>query len=317
MAQETQDRALLLEAHYALGNTLCSRGEFRGARAHSEQGVALYDAQKHSAHAFLYGHDTGMVCLSFAAWALWYLGYPDQALERTREALRLAEDLKHPQTLAAALAFAAWLHHFRREGQAVQERAEAALALATEQEFPTWIAVGTIFRRFALALQGPGEIAPLSQAIDAWRAMGTELARPYFLSLLAEACEKAGQFEEGLCVVAEALAVADETGDRQHQAELYRLKGELTLQRYKIESLKVQDPRSEAEACFHRAIDIAHLAGGKVAGAAGGDELEPAMAATGPEERSAKAAGGDSRLVHGGFGTADLREAKVLLTELA
>ena len=77
-------------------------------------------------HAFLYGHDPGVACLSYAALTLWYLGYPDQALKRSHEALTLAQELSHPFSLALALSFAAMLHQFRREGQAAQERAEAA-----------------------------------------------------------------------------------------------------------------------------------------------------------------------------------------------
>ena len=102
-----QDPALLLEAHYALGVTLFFLGEFAPARAHLEQGIALYDPQQHRSHAFLYGQEPGVVCLSYAAWALWYLGYPDQALKRSPEALTLAQELSHPFSLAYALSCAA------------------------------------------------------------------------------------------------------------------------------------------------------------------------------------------------------------------
>ena len=69
----------------------------------------------------------------------------------------------------------------------------------------------------------------MRQGIAAWRATGAELQRPYYLALLAEAYGKAGQAEEGLRVLAEALTVVHKTGERQHEAELYRLKGELLL----------------------------------------------------------------------------------------
>ncbi len=82
-------------------------GEFAPARAHLEQGIALYDPQHHRSHAFLYGQDPGVICLSYAALVLWYLGYPDQALKRSHEALTLAQELSHPFSLAFALIFAA------------------------------------------------------------------------------------------------------------------------------------------------------------------------------------------------------------------
>jgi len=89
LAQSIQDPALLLGAHCALGFTFY-QGEFALARKHSEQSVALYDSQQHCSLIFLYGQDPKVTCLSYAAWVLWYLGYPDQARKRSDEALTLA-----------------------------------------------------------------------------------------------------------------------------------------------------------------------------------------------------------------------------------
>jgi len=97
LAQQVHDAALLLEAHHALWSTLLWSGEFASARAHLEQGRALYDPQQHHAHARLYGgHDPGVCGLSCAALSLWILGYPDQALQSMREALTLAQTLAPP-----------------------------------------------------------------------------------------------------------------------------------------------------------------------------------------------------------------------------
>src|SRR5262249_11851242 len=78
--QQTQDSAMLVAAHRALGTTLLWLGAVASAHAHFIQGIALYDPQQHHAAAFLYGDDAGVICHSLAAWALWYLGYPDQGL---------------------------------------------------------------------------------------------------------------------------------------------------------------------------------------------------------------------------------------------
>src|SRR5262249_9359674 len=148
-----QDPELLLEAHRVLGGSLLHLGEFTRAREHVEEGIALYDAQPRHAYAFLYGQAPGVALRSQAARALWFLGYPDQALMRSQEALTLAQELSHPFSLAFALVFTGWLCQFRREVQAVQGRAEAALAICTEQGFLYWASHGTILRGWALAEQ--------------------------------------------------------------------------------------------------------------------------------------------------------------------
>ncbi len=285
LAQRVQDPALLLVAHDVLGDTLFWLGKFTAARAHLEQGIALYDPRQHRSRAFLYGYDSGGACLSFVALALWHLGYPDQALKRIYEALTLAQQLSHPFSLAGTLDFAAWLHQLRREGQAAQEQAEAATALSGEQEFPFWLAWGTILRGWALAEQGQREesIAQMRQGIAAFQTTGTEGWRPYFLTLLAEVYGKVGQPEEGLKALAEALAEVHRTGERFYEAELYRLKGELTLaqsrvqglgssvkkgSRFNVQGSTLRNPstqhltpntqaEAEAEACFLKAIEVA------------------------------------------------------------
>jgi len=236
LAQQVGDPALLLEAHYALGNTLNYLGEFAATQAHFAQGIALYDPQRHRAHAVRYGQAPGVACRAYAALTLWWLGYPDQALQRSHEALTLAQEVTHPLSLGMALCFAAWLHQFRREGRLAQERAEAGIALATEQGFTVLVAQGTIFRGWALAERcgepeaGQGQreegMAQMRQGLAVWRATGAKVFRPYGLALLAEAYAHVGQIEEGLTLLVEALAVAHDTGERRWEAELHRLKGE-------------------------------------------------------------------------------------------
>jgi predicted ATPase len=197
LAQSLQDTALFVEAHRALGNTLFWIGEESSARVHLEQSLALYDPQQHNTLAFLYGSDPAVICLAYRAFALWCLGYPDQALHSTREALTLAQKLAHPHSLACALHWAAVLHWLRREGQATKEQAQATLALSTEQGFPYFLAQGTITQGWALADQGQGEegIAQLLEGVTASRATGAEVFLTGWLAMLAEAYGKVGQPE--------------------------------------------------------------------------------------------------------------------------
>src|SRR5262249_15361982 len=111
-------------------------------------------------------------------------------------------------------------------------------------------------RGWALAEQGQKEegITQLRQGLPAYLATGAALAGTRFIPMLAEKCDKVGQIEEGLRVLAEALSVVDKNGERFYEAELHRLKGELTLQA----SIQSREARvKEAAACFLKAVEIA------------------------------------------------------------
>jgi predicted ATPase len=312
-----------------LGNTLFYFGEFAPARDHFEQSMALYNFGQHHSHAFLYGQDTGVVCLARAAWALWFLGYPDQALKLSYQAMTLARELSHPHSQAYALGSAATLHQLRREGQAAQEQAEAAMTLSTEQGFPLWVAWGTMLRGWALAKQERGEegTSQIRQGMATFRATGAEVSRPYLPALLAEAYEKAGQVEEGLSSLAEALAAVDNSGERWYEAELYRLKGQLTLQKFQVSSFKFQVPHTphptpytqaeaEAEACFLKAIEIARRQQAKSLELRATVSLARLWQQQGKKEEARQMLAEIYNWFTEGFDTKDLQEAKALLEEL-
>ena len=173
------------------------------AREHLEQGIALYDPQQHRSLAFVYGMDIGVACRIYAAWILWLLGYPDQALKRSHEAITLAQELSHPYSLSFALDFAADLHQFRREGRLAQERAEAAMALSAEQGFAHASGAGQLSCGAGRWPSRDREKKELRRCARAWPPTGRRgqsWQRPYFLALLAEAYGKGGQVEEGLSV---------------------------------------------------------------------------------------------------------------------
>ncbi|HEV8713879.1 MAG TPA: hypothetical protein VGX03_13770, partial [Candidatus Binatia bacterium] len=320
LAQNTHNPRFLVWAHNMLGNTLYCLGEFALAREHLEAGIALYDPQQHRSSGAL--EDPKVNCLSYAALALWLLGYPDQAQQRSHEALTLAQELSRPYILAFALGFAAQIHQFRREVQAVQERTETVMALSTEQGFPLFLAAGPIRRGWALAAQGQVEegISQIRQGMDAWWATGGELSRPYYLAWLAEAYGKAEEVEEGLTVLAEALAAVDRTGERVFEAELYRLKGQLTLQKFQVSGSKVQvppNPQAEAEACFLKAIEIARKQQAKSLELRATVSLAKLWQSQGKKEEARQMLAEIYGWFTEGFDTADLKEAKVLLEELA
>src|SRR5262249_28302519 len=153
------------------------------------------------------------------------LGYPDQALTRSRAGLTLAQEIAHPYTTAFAWILDIRLQQFLHEARTVQQQAEALSVLCNEQGFSAHSTWGIVPHGWALAMQGRAEegIKQIQQGMAALRATGAELLRPYHLALLAEAYGKARRVEEGLTALAEALEVVDNTGERWCEAELYRL----------------------------------------------------------------------------------------------
>ncbi len=311
LAQSLQDSALLVGAQLAQGVTLLYMGEeLAPAQTHLEQGLALYQPQKHHALTSLYRQDPGVLCQRYLAWAKWFQGYPDQALEHMREALNLAQKLEHAYSIAGAQALACMLHYFRREEQAVKEWAEENITLSIEHGFLDWRLHGIMFRGWALAEQGQAEegIEQIRQGLDAWYATGARST-----ALLAGVHLRIGQGTEGLTVLEKALTEVEKTGERFWEAELYRLKGELLL---KAEGGGMKDENEvEAEKCFRQAIEVARRQRAKSL------ELRATVSLGRLWQRQGKKAEARRMLakIYGwfteGFDTVDLREAKALLEE--
>ena len=309
LGQRQDDPALRLQGHRALGDSLISLGEFVAGLAQVEQGIALYDAQRHRAHAFLYGQDPGAGCLSYAAQALWILGYPDQALQRSQASLTLAHGLSHPFSLAHTLLFVVTVHAWRREWDVAQAHAEALIALATEQGFAQYVARGTYLRGWALAMQGQAEegIAQLRQGLDALWATGSGQKGP--MAMLAQAYGQAAILPRAWPCWPTSLAGGAKTGGRDG-GPFYRLKGDLLLRQ------AVPD-EPQAEVCFQQALDIARRRQAR------SWELQAAVSLSRLWQRQGKRDAARALLapIYGwfteGFDTADLKEAKALLGELA
>jgi len=234
LAEQEHDPDLIIDAYRALGSALYHLGEFSAAQAHLEQSLTLYNTQR-AYHGIDHVIEPGVLGLTNVAEVLWFLGYPDQALQKSKDACTLAQGLPYPYSLSAALLFTALVHQFRRESPLTKERAEAAITLAHEHGFPVFIGHGAVLQGWALAEQGQieEEIRQIRQGIATDQAIEAGIWKTDHLVRLAEAYGKAGQVEEGLLALAETLAVMDKTGERFCEAELYRLKGELLLAKAK------------------------------------------------------------------------------------
>ena len=322
LAQHLDDPDLLIEVHRALGNTLLWIGEFTHAREHLQKALALHNPEQHTALAFQYGTDPRTVCLLYETLALWILGYPEQALRQSREALARAEEgaRQHSLSLAAALNWTGLLHQLRGEVEVTYERAGAGIALAQQCGFPDWELIGTIFRDWATATQSYNEapVEQLQKVIAAWCATGAELLRPYFLGLLAEQYGKIGRSEKGLALLDEALAVVNTSAERFSEAELYRLRGELLVRDANRLSAQTSTPssNSEAEGCFQKALFVARQQGAKSWELRAATSLARQWGKQGKRERARRVLTETTDWFTEGRETRDFQAAQALLAEL-
>ena len=242
--------------------------------------------------------------------------------------MTLAEESSHAHSLAFALGNAAFFHQFRRDWQATQACARAVMTLASEQGFSQWLMLGTIWNGWALTEHGRRQegIAEIQRGLVEIEATGSNLMRPDGLIILADAYGKIEQPQEGLDTLVHVQTILHSRGGWMQEAELYRLKGELTLQKqFKVQGSKFQvtdprlltpDPQGEAEVYFLEAIKIAQKQHAKSL------ELRATMSLARLWQQQSKGAEAHHMLseIYGwfteGFDTKDLQEAKALLEEL-
>jgi class 3 adenylate cyclase/predicted ATPase len=311
LTQGSRDVPRLRQAHLGQGNALYHLGEFASAQAHFEQVVALVEPPGPRPRGIPALADARVTCLSHIGKVLWLFGYPDRALERSAEALALAEELAHPHTVAVLASLTAWFHMLRGEVATAQEWAERSGALCREGDFRLWLAQSHVVRGWARARQGQEEgIAELREGMQGWRATGAVLARPTHLALLAESCGRAGRPEEGLALIGEALAAIEKTDERWGEAEIHRIRGELL-------ATAAEDGGEEAEACLRRALEVARRQQARSLELRAATALARLWDGRGRRQAARRLLGPTYQWFSEGWATPDLRDARAVLDALA
>ncbi len=318
IAEGGQDAILLVWAHFLLGHALSGMGKFTEMRNHLECAISFYDPARSQSYRAVYPvYDPGVASLCWAALSLCFLGYPDQALKRSQQGLTLARELSHPFSLALALTVSAGGPRFmRREGEASLGLCDEALRLSTEHGFQQWSAATMCARACSLIELNRVEegIGQLQQGIIALRASGAEFLLALFLAALGNGCRRAGRVAEGLTAVAEGIAISERNGEHWYDAELYRLRGELLLMQDANARSNVED---EARGCFLRALEIARDQQAKWWELRATISLARLLASQGKRDEARMMLAEIYNWFTEGFDTADLKDVKALLDELA
>jgi len=293
-------------AHWSSGRDLMFVGNFAASRSHLEQALALYDPDVHRSLVEQAGFHMQVVLRVYLGMVLFCLGYPEQALESGDAAIAEARGLNHPPTLLTGLTFSCRLRSLAGDDMTLRTQADEVAAITLEQGLPHWRAIGTIYQGWANAKTGDvtEAVAQLRTGSGAYRATGAEVWSPHHLALLAGVFEIAGDIDQAVTLLDEALQILGRTGERWLAAELYRHKGRLRLRQGHSEGV---------EELYRKALSIAQEQGARLW------ELRAATSlAQYCRDQGRHAEGRDVlAAVYGwfteGFDTPDLKDARALL----
>jgi predicted ATPase len=309
LSRHRNDSTGLFLGHLSSGRNLTVAGRFASSRSQLEQAVALYDSMSDRSLVQQIVVHPQVGSKAYLGNVLACLGFPDTAMARSNAAIAEARSLAHLPSLAASLVYGARLHSVVGDNAGLGERADELVVLTTERGFPHWGAQGAIYRGWVKVKNGDVTegISLLRSGSSTYRATGAEVWMTYYIALLASAHEIAGQIEEALTLLDEALQIAGRTGERWVEAELNRHKGQLLLR---------QGDSEAAEKLYRKALSIAREQEAKL--------WELRAAASLARLRRGQGRPAEARdliaPVYGwfteGFDTPDLREAKALLDEL-
>ena len=298
------------------GMTAVHVGDFQAARTHLEHGLTLFSADEHHLEALReYGANPRVSCLAYLGRALWSLGYPDQALLRNEQAVEEARARGSALDVAVALSMLTSVRQLRGEFPEMCAATKAALEHARERGVTYWLVRNGLLLKWIDAMTAAEEerkerVAEVGDTLEHYRRTGTLLGISWFLGLLAQAHAAAGQPQEGLRAVDDALAHVEKTGECYHEAELRCLQGELNLQ------AGGTDARMTAEACFRQGLDIARAQRARGWELAVAGRLARLLHEQGRDEQARELLQPVYAWFTEGLETADVRSARALLGEL-
>jgi tetratricopeptide (TPR) repeat protein len=246
-----------------------------------------------------------------SGWNLWFLGYPDRAVERRNLATEIA--YSGVKTMLADIhGFASYIHELRREPGPMQARAEARLQLSNESGYASGKALSEIYLAWAAAMAGDWErsVVRISQQMAELKATGCEYMSDRCLSFIAIALKELGRFDEALTTIDEAFSFTAKSGQHYYEAELHRLKGELLAAR------SLSDV-AEAERCFRIAIDIARRQYARSWELRAATSLARVARGTDRQEEARTILAAIYEWFTEGSTTPDLKDARTLLEQLA
>ena len=308
-APRFQDPGLFQYAHYALGASLQQVGKLNEAREHLEKALAVGSDVKLQAHPII-GPDPKVLCLTTLADVLFGLGYPDQSLRRSCEALAVVKRDSDPFSFAMALLFVVQAHCARGEARKGEELCRELIELCDRHGFPYWLAAAKRCLCWAKVGQGRWEegIAMMNEQLKGSEAGDKQVEEYNSLVLLAEAYGRVGKFDLALSSLEQWLQLHGRHPIAAYEKGYYRIRGELLVRAGSLE---------EAEQCLRRAIELSARDNAKMEQLRATTSLAKLLRETNRRNEARTMLAEIYDWFTEGFDTADLKDAKALLEELS
>jgi class 3 adenylate cyclase/tetratricopeptide (TPR) repeat protein len=306
------DSHLRLAAHHTATVTAYWTGCLTSVPQHSDLELQLYNPERQRGRRTV-ASDAVIDSLGHCAFALWALGFPDRACDKSATALALARRVNNPFGLCAAMNWHAYLHYFRREPARAAESLGVLSAVAREHGFAFWSLSADIWQVwYEICVMGERRadgIDRFRRAHAGMRMLGADLAYSPNVPMLVDCLAAEGRIEEAAEALVDALADIARMGQAVLEPQLLCLLGDM---------LRRQDGAAldRAEGAYRQAIDVARRQGARMW------ELRAATALAQLWQDCGK--GGEARTLLApisewfseGFDTRDLQDARGLLARL-
>ena len=299
----------LVTAHFEQGTSRLNLGDLVAARQHLVEAIDRYREEDFSGIP----DDHGVNAIVWAGFNEWLLGYPDRALRYIDKARSLARRLNKPFALAYA-SLGAWIEglcgDFARARAAAQEVERLSSALG----FPMFHASSEIHVAWARAHLGEmsGAVDSIRVALAEMDAISFSVMRGPYLALLGETQAIVGAIDDAIVTVGQALVTnPDESWCRPL---MLLLRGQLHLR----SNTACGAARLElAEQDFREAIEVAQRMSAKSWELRATTSLARLLARQDKRDEARAMLADIYGWFTEGFDTADLKDARTLLDQLA
>ena len=313
LASRNENATFLLEAYRASGVVLLNRGEFKKSLDAFQKSINLYLENERFFNPLKYGFDAKAIVFSHLSQLSWLLGYPKRAIDYNNKALAWAKEQGHAPTLAHALEITTVFYALLSDDEGVLKNCDALLGVSEFYDLPFWRNTATFWNNWRVAKQRDMSraVKEMQKFIGFYASKDALYLASFYQSQMVIFHEKMGDHSNGLILIEKSLRAINVSDEHWHEAELYRLQGQLILSQGK------PDAESQAEISFQKSLTVARQQEAKSWELRTATNLAKLWHKQGNSRQALDLLTPVYQWFTEGFDTKDLKDAKALLKQLA